>query len=173
MVKDMNMRASKILLLRIVFALIFDLLMVFGPQQSKAQPLFYPQSKPMLRLDGQNGCWESADLGLTKVQKKALNSLQQAYALEVSPLRIKLMSLKFEMRHLIRDPNVQSKILLDLQKKISELQAELGDLWLSYQIKTRSIFTKEQFAKFPQDCSLGMEVGYGMGVIGGKDHIRR
>jgi hypothetical protein len=83
------------------------------------------------------------------------------------------MFLKFEMHHLIRDPNVQSKILLDLQKKISEFQAELGDLWLSYQIKARSIFTKEQFAKFPQDCSLGMEVGYGKGVIDGKDHVRR
>ena len=167
------MKAPKILLLRIVFALIFDLLIVFGPQQSKAQPLFYPQSKPTLRMDGQNACWESADLGLTKVQKKALKSLQRTYASEALPLRIKLMSLRFELHYLIRDPNVQPKILLDRQKKILELQAKLNDLSLSYQIKVRSIFTKEQFAKFPQDCSLGMEVGYGMGVMGGKDHIRR
>lgn len=167
------MKAPKILLLRIVFALIFDLLIVFGPQQSKAQPLFYPQSKPMLRMDGQNACWESPDFGLTELQKNALRRLQRAYAAEAFPLRIKLMSLRFELHHLIRDPDVQPKILLALQKKISELQASLGDLSVSYQIKARSIFTKEQFAKFPQDCSLGMEVGYGMGVIGGKDHIRR
>jgi hypothetical protein len=173
MVRGMNMKAPKILLLRIVFALIFDLLIVFGPQQSKAQPLFYPQSKPTLRMAGQNACWESADLGLTKVQKKAVKGLQWAYALEALPLRIRLMSLRFELHHLIRDPNVQPKILLDRQKKISELQAKLNDLSLSYQIKARSIFTKEQFEKFPQDSSLGMEVGYGMGVIGGKDHIRR
>jgi hypothetical protein len=173
MVKDMNMKARKILVLRIVFAVIFDLLMVFGPQQSKAQPLFYPQSKPMLRMDGQNACWESADLGLTNGQKKALKSLQRTYASEALPLRIKLMSLKFELHHLIRDPNVQPKILLDWQKKISELQAKINDLSLSYQIKARSVFTEEQLAKFPQDCSLGMEVGYGMGVMGGKDHNRR
>ena len=124
-------------------------------------------------MDSQNACLESDDLGLTKVQKKALTSLQRTYASEALPLRIKLMSLRFELHHLIRDPNVQSKILLDRQKKISELQARLGALWLSCQIKARSIFTKEQFAKFPQDCSLGMEVGYGIGVRGGKDHIRR
>jgi hypothetical protein len=173
MARGMNMKTSKILLLRIVFPLISYLLIMLGVQPSKAQPSFFPQSKPMLRLDGQNACWESADLGLTEVQKKALKSLQRTYALEVLPLRIELMSLKVELRHLIRDPNVQAKILLDRQKKISELQAKLNDLSLSYQIKARSIFTKEQFAKFPQDCSLGMEVGYGMGVIGGKDHIRR
>jgi hypothetical protein len=112
-------------------------------------------------------------LGLTKVQKKALTSLQRTYASEALPLRIKLMSLRFELHHLIRDPNVQPKILLDWQKKISELQAKINDLSLSYQIKARSIFTKEQFAKFPLDCSLGMEVGYRMEVMGGRDHIRR
>jgi len=173
MVRGMNMKTSKILLLRIVFPLISYLLIMFGVQPSKAQPSLFPQSKPMLRLDGQNACWESADLGLTEVQKKAFKSLQRAYASEALPLRVDLTSLRFELRYLIRDRNTQSKILLDRQKKISELQAKLGDLWLSYQIKARSIFTKEQFAKFPQDCSLGMEVGYGMGVMGGKDHIRR
>lgn len=167
------MKTSKILLLRIVFPLISYLLIMLGVQPSKAQPSFFPQSKPMLRLDGQNACWESADLGLTEVQKKALKSLQRAYTLEAFPVRIKLMSLRFELHNLIRDPNVQPKILLDRQKKISELQAKLNDLSLSYQIKARSIFTKEQFAKFPQDCSLGMEVGYGMGVGGSKNHNRR
>jgi hypothetical protein len=127
----------------------------------------------MLRMDGQNTCWESVDLGLTEVQKNALKNLQRTYASETLPLRIELISLRFELRHLFRDPNVQPKILLDRQKKISELQAKLGDLSLSYQIKARSIFTKEQLAKFPQDCFLGMEVGYGMGVIDGKGHIRR
>jgi hypothetical protein len=173
MVRGMNMKAPKILLLRIVFALIFDLLIVFGPQQSKAQPLFYPQSKPMLRMDGQHACWESPDFGLTELQKNALRSLQRTYASEALPLRMELISFRVGLRHLVRDPDVQPKILLARQKKISELQAKLNDLSLSYQIKARSIFTKEQFAKFPQDCSLGMEVGYGVGVIGGKDHIRR
>jgi hypothetical protein len=173
MARGMNMKTSKILLLGIVFPLISYLLIMLGVQPSKAQPSFFPQSKPMLRLDGQNACWESADLGLTEVQKKALKSLQRTYALEALPLRVELISLRFELRYLIRDRNAQPNILLDRQKKISELQAKLDDLRLLYQIKARSLLTKEQFEKLPHDCSLGMEVGYGMGVIGGKDHIRR
>ena len=111
--------------------------------------------------------------GSLRLRKKHSKVFSKPTRAEAFPLRVELMSLRLELRHLIRDPNVQPKILLDRQKKISELQAKLNDLSLSYQIKARSIFTKEQFAKFPQDCSLEMEVGYGMGVLGGKDHIRR
>ncbi len=167
------MKTPKILLLIIAFPLICYLLIMFGVHPSKAQPPFFPQSKPMLRSDGQNACWESADLGLTEGQKKALKSLQRTYAEEALPLRVELISLRFELRYLIRDRNVQPKILLDRQKKISELQAKLDDLRLLYQIKARSLLTKEQFAKLPHDCSLGMEVGYGMRVGGSKNHNRR
>jgi hypothetical protein len=74
------------------------------------------------------------------------------------------MSLRFEIRHLARDPNVQSKILFDRQKKISELQAKLDNLSLSFQIKARSIFTKKQLEQLPSDCLMGMEVGFEMGI---------
>ena len=70
------------------------------------------------------------------------------------------MSVRFELRHLIRDPNVPSKVLFDRQKKISELQVKLDNLSLSYQIKARSILTKEQLEQLPQDCSLGMSPEY-------------
>jgi hypothetical protein len=63
---------------------------------------------------------------------------------------------------------VQPKILVDWQKKISELQAKLESLSLSYQIKARSIFTKEQLEQLPQDCSLGMEAEFGMGISVGR-----
>lgn len=158
------MKFQEILLLRIVFALISYLLIIFGAQPSNAQPPFYTQNKPMLRSDNYEACWQSSNLALSEAQKKELENLQRVYSAKAIPLRKELMSLRFESRHLIRDPNVQPNILLDRQKKISELQAKLENLSLSYQIKARSIFTKEQLAKLPQDCSLGMEVVYGMGV---------
>jgi CheY-like chemotaxis protein len=148
----------------IIFALILFILILFGIQPSKAQPPFHPQNKPMLRMDGQDAYWKSSDLDLTEAQKKTLGGLQRAYASEALPLRMELMSLRFELRHLIQDPNVQPKILLDRQKKISELQAKLDDLSLSYQIKARSILTKEQLDRLPQDCLLEMGIGYGAGV---------
>jgi hypothetical protein len=162
--KGKKMKIQKILLLRIVFALISYLLIIFGAQPSMAQHSFPPQNKPMLRSDSQEACWQSSDLALTKAQTKALENLLRAYIAEAMSLRMELMSLRFELRHLIRDPNVQPKILLDRQKKISELQPKLDDLLLSYQIKARSIFTKEQLERLPQDCSLGLEIGNGMGI---------
>ena len=158
------MQTKKIIFLGIVFALISYLLIMFGAPASKAQPPFHPQSKPMLRMDGQNDCWESWDLSLTEAQEKALEGLQRVYALEALPLRIELMSLTFELRYLVRDPNVQSKLLFDRQKKISELQAKLDDLSLSYQIKARSIFTKEQLEQLPSGFSMGTRFGTDIGI---------
>jgi Spy/CpxP family protein refolding chaperone len=143
---------------------------MFGAQPSKAQPPFYPQNKPILRSDSQDACWKSSDLVLTEEQKRALESLQRDYTAEAVPLRRELMSLRFELRYLIRDPNVQPKILLDRQKKISELQAKLDNLSLSFQIKGRSILTKEQLEQLPEDCLLGIDSRYEMQIGIGRGH---
>jgi hypothetical protein len=158
------MKTQKILLIRIAFALILSILTLICIQSLKAQPPFTPQNKPMLRMDGQNDCWESTDLGLTEAQEKALEGLQRVYALEALPLRIELMFLRFELRYLVRDPNVQSELLFDRQKKISQLQAKLDDLSLSYQIKARSIFTKEQLDPLPPGFSMGTGFGTDIGI---------
>jgi len=149
---------------RIVFVIIFFILIIFGVQPSKAQPSFYPHNKPMSRSDGQDAYWKSTDLGLTEAQKKTLESLQRAYASEALPLRMELMSLRFELRHLLRSPNVQPEVLLDRQKKISEVQMKLDRLSFSYQMKARSVFTKEQLERLPEDCLPGMDKGYEMSM---------
>jgi Spy/CpxP family protein refolding chaperone len=131
---------------------------------SAAQRTFPSNTKPNLRMDSQGTCWESSSLTLTEAQKKALETLHRAYMTEAIPIRTGLFALKIELRHLLSDPNIQPQILFDQQRKISELQAKLESLSLSYQIKARSIFTKEQWEQLPQDCSLGMEVGFGMGT---------
>jgi len=148
----------------IFFVLILLLLTIFYVQMSKAQPPFYPQNKPMLRSDSQDACWQSSDLALSEAQKKELENLQRAYSAEAMPLRRELISSRFELIHLIRDSNAQSNILVDRQKRISELQAKLDNLSLSYQMKARSIFTKEQLDRLPQDCLLGMSTGYEMPI---------
>jgi len=147
---------------KIILAIILFILITFGVQLSKAQPPFYPHNKPMLRSDGQDAYWKSSDLGLTETQKKALENLQQAYALEAFPLRMELMSLRFELRYLLRSPNAQPEVLLDRQKKISEVQIKLDSLSFSYQMKARSVFTKEQLERLPEDCLPGMDKGYEM-----------
>jgi hypothetical protein len=169
----MKMRKGLYLPERIVIVIIFLILITFCVQPSKAQPPFYPHNKPMSRSDGQDAYWKSSDLGLTETQKKTLESLQQSYASEALPLRMELMSLRFELRHLLRSPNVQPEVLLDRQKKISGVQMKLDSLSFSYQMKARSVFTKEQLERLPEDCLPGMDkgcemfMGIGRGPRGG------
>ena len=148
----------------ILFGLLLFLFAILNVQALEAQPSFSKQNKPILRMGSQEACWQSPDLALTEEQTKALEALQHSYMAEAMPLRRELIPLRFELRHLIRDTNVQSKILFDRQKMISQLQAKLDNLSLSYQIKVRSIFTKEQLEQLPSDCLMGMEVGFEMGI---------
>jgi len=115
-----------------------------------------------LSIAGQEACWKSSPLSLTQDQVKAIENIQQSYMSEVMLLRRELMSLRLELRHLITDQNVPSKTLFERQRRISELHGKLEILFLSYQIKARSIFTKEQWEQLPEDCTLGIESGFGM-----------
>jgi hypothetical protein len=119
-------------------------------------------------MDSDEVYWQSFDLGLTEAQQKKLESLLSAYASEAFPLSMEIMSLRFELRYLIRDSSVQPKILLDRQKKILELQTKLDDLSLSYRIKARSVFIKEQLEQLPPDFLMGMEHGSGVKVGGSR-----
>jgi len=148
----------------IFIALILLLLVLFCVQMAKAQPPVHLHNRSILGMDRQEACWQSSDLALTEAQTKTLEGLQCAYMAEAMPLRKELMSIRFEFRHLIRDPNVQSKILFDRQKQISELQVTLDNLWLSYQIKARSVLTKAQLEQLPKDCSLGINPEYEMRI---------
>jgi hypothetical protein len=153
----MNMKARNILIVTL-------LLTVFSVQPLEAQRTIPWQSKPSFKKESGGAFWQSPSFGLTEAQGKELESLQQAFIAKAMPLRRELMSLRFELRYLIRDQNVPSKTLLERQRKISELQGKLEALSLSYQIKARSIFTKEQLEQLPEDCSLGIEPGFGMGI---------
>jgi hypothetical protein len=163
-----NIRQEKGLFLprRIFFALILFLFTVLNVQPLKAQQPFPKQNKPILKTDGQSTDRQSFFPGLTEEQAKAIENLQRTYAAEAFPVRMELMCLRLELRHLIRDPKVQARILFDHQRKISALQSRLEELSLSYQVKAKSVFTKEQWGRLPQDWLLGMDTEYepGMGV---------
>ena len=116
-------------------------------------------------MDSQGTCWESSSLALTEAQKKALETLRRAYMAEAIPIRTGLFALKIELRHLLSDPNVQPQILFDQQRKISALQAKLEELSLSYQVKARSVFTKEQLERLPQGWAFEMGLGHEIPIM--------
>jgi hypothetical protein len=122
-------------------------------------------TKPNLRIDGHGTCWDSSSFALTEAQRKALETLRHAYMAEAIPIRTGLFALRIELRHLLSDPNVQLQILFDQQRKISALQAKLEELFLSYQVKARSIFTKEQLERLPQGWAFEMGLGYEIPIM--------
>ena len=69
-------------------------------------------------------------------------------------MRLKILNL--EIRYLISDPNVKTKDLFDRQRRISELGTKLETLLLSSKVKARSVLTKEQIDRLPQNSPLGM-----------------
>jgi hypothetical protein len=87
------------------------------------------------------------------------------YAKEAIPMRADLFALRIELRHLLSDPNVQPQILFEKQRKISALQAKLEELSLSYQLKARSIFTKEQLERLPQGWAFEIGLGYEIPIM--------
>jgi hypothetical protein len=135
-------------------------LILINIKVSEAQRTFPSNTKPNLRTDSQGTCWESSSFALTEAQKKALETLRRAFMAEAIPIRTGLFASKIELRHLLSDPNVQQQILFDQQRKISALQAKLEELSLSYQIKARSVFTKEQLERLPQGWVFEMGLGY-------------
>jgi Spy/CpxP family protein refolding chaperone len=122
-------------------------------------------TKPNLRIDGHGTCWDSSSFALTEAQRKALETLRHAYMAEAIPIRTGLFALRIELRHLLSDPNIQPQILFDQQRKISALQAKLEELFLSYQVKARSIFTKEQLERLPQGWAFEMGLGYEIPIM--------
>jgi hypothetical protein len=135
-------------------------LILINMKVSEAQRTFPPNTKPNSSMDSQGTCWGSSTFALTEAQKKALETFRRAYMAEAIPIRKGLFALKIELRHLLSDPSVQPQVLFEQQRKISALQAKLEELSLSYQIKARLVFTKEQLERLPEGWVFEMGLGY-------------
>jgi len=156
----------------IFIMLILSLLTLLGIQFPEAQERFPKLDRPSLRMDSQGRCWKSSSFGLTEEQIGALESLQRAYQAEATPKYRELMTLRIELQCYVSDKNIKPQDLMERHKKLLSLQTEFESLSFSYQMKARSILTKEQLDRLPQDCLLDMGIGYGTGMGIGKGHRR-
>ena len=135
---------------------------LIGPISEAQQPKAPPIS-PFSQTQLKGACRKDASITFSEEQTKKLESLQRAYLEEMKPLWNELRDLRLELRFLVSDPQAQSQVLLDKQRRMSTLQAKLQNLSFSYQIKGRSIFAREQLERMPPDCPLKMGTGYGAG----------
>jgi Spy/CpxP family protein refolding chaperone len=149
----------------IFIALILSLLTLFIPRISAAQEPIPKMNRPNFRIRGPESCLESLSPSLTENQKKVLENLRQAYMAEARPTRTELFALRLQLRYLLSDTNVQPRILFDQQRKISDLQAKLEELSLSYQVKAREVFTREQLQRLPQGWAFEIGLGHEIPIM--------
>jgi DNA-binding response OmpR family regulator len=167
--KNNGNRGYSLLHRGIFIMLILPLLTLLSIQSPEAQERFPKLDRPKLdrpssRMDSQGRCWKSPSFGLTKEQIGALESLQRAYQAEATPKYRELMTLRLELQCNVSDKDIDPRDLTERHKKLLSLQAEFESLAFSYQMKARSILTKEQLDRLPQDCFLEMGIGYGTGM---------
>jgi hypothetical protein len=150
------------------FVIGFILLSGLMEQTAEAQPSKVPGGGPFLPVQPKGACRMDPSITFNKEQAEKLAHLQRAYLEEAKPLWGEMRDLRIELRFAASDPQFPPQALLDKQRKFSALQARLENLLFSYQVKARTIFTKEQFERFPADCPLKMRLGLGMGKGMGK-----
>ena len=136
---------------------------------SEAQPPFIPRGNQLPQAQLKGACRKDPSITFSEAQTRELENLQRAYLEEAKPLWSEMRDLRLELRFAVSDPQVQPQALFDKQRKFSVLQTKLENLHFSYQIKVRSIFTKDQLERFPSDCPLKMRTPYGMGRGVGKN----
>jgi hypothetical protein len=142
----------------LLITLILSFFPLFIIRMSEAQEPSPKLNRPDSRMDSQRTRMKPPPLDLTEEQVKTLENLRHAYIEEAMPISRELLALKIALRYLLSDPNVQPRILFDHQRKISALQARLEELFLSYQVKARAVFTKEQWERLPEGWGFEMSL---------------
>jgi hypothetical protein len=155
------MKSLKIISFALLTSLFF--LMGFYMTCSEAQPPFIPPGSQLPQSPVKGACRKDPSITFTEEQTRILENLGRDFWKETKLLRDEMMDLRIEMRFAVSDPQAQSQVLLDKQRRMSAIQAKLENLRLSYLIRARSILTKEQLERIPPDCPLKMKTGYGVG----------
>jgi len=161
---NQNIKRNSSLERRIFIILLFSLLTLFSLSMPEAQERSPKLDRPSLRMDSQGRCWKSSSFALTEEQIRSLENLQRAYQEEASPRYGEFMTLRLELQYYVLDKNIKPQDLMERHKKLLSLQTEFESLSFSYQMKARSILTREQLERLPQDCLLEMGIGYGTGM---------
>jgi len=116
-----------------------------------------------------NGCgtkpgasfhWTS-NLNLSEDQKAQIETRQQVFAEEMSPLRDKLFSRRMELQELWSQPSPDQARISSKQQEIRDLQSEIQERATQYELDCRELLTPEQKEK------LGTSVAYQGGMRGG------
>lgn len=106
-------------------------------------------------------CWTKTSLEATPEQLRALDKLQKSFYQEISALRNQEITIRYELRALLDNPEPDAKRVLAKQNDFSNTQKKIDELSIRYFLKARALFRPEQTSQLPSGCNLGFNSGSG------------
>lgn len=113
-------------------------------------------------------CWLPDDLHLTAEQVEELRSIQASYLKDIGSLRHGLLNKRYELRRLMSEPTSKADVIRAKQEEAFELEAQIQEKVIDYQLVVREILTPEQFrlwiSKYQRGFGPRRGRGHGMGI---------
>lgn len=94
------------------------------------------------------GCDHLEDLGLSEKQWEAVRKTKAIYSEPIFRLRKEMMFKHIELRNLLQDPESSEETILSKAREIENLQKELRQNMIDYQITLRGILTPDQIRRW-------------------------
>ncbi len=108
-------------------------------------------------------CWTKAYLEATPEQLQSLGELQRSFYKDISSLRNQYLNQRYELQSLLDSSEPDTRVILEKQRRFSDLQKKIDEISLQYFLKARGFFTTDQLSRLPPGCGLGFNYGQGMG----------
>ena len=92
--------------------------------------------------------WAS-QLNLTPEQAAKLQDLREGFLRDTLTWRNELLIKRFDLRDLLRNPQLDSQAILNKQREISDLESKIQERGILLQIELRKVLTPEQIKLLP------------------------
>jgi len=109
----------------------------------------------------------AANLNLTAEQIKQMQDSRTKHFTDTAPLRETLFARNAELRSLWAQKNPKQEDILNKQKEVNALQAQLQELATQHRLEARNILTPEQQTQLQSCLSDTGNFGPGSGKRGG------
>jgi Spy/CpxP family protein refolding chaperone len=98
---------------------------------------------------------------LTPEQEAKFQELRQKFNEETAQLRGALLTKRLELQSLWRNPEADSKAIMDKERELRDLQNQMRDKIVQNMLEARKLLTPEQIMTFGQGFRKGLRFGEG------------
>ncbi len=106
-------------------------------------------------------CNAAENLSLSEEQKKTIESIDSALSEQINRVRSELMSRRFELQSMLRDPEASEQKIRKKAEEIEGTQNKCLETMIDREIKIRSVLTTEQLRKWCSPLESCFTRGWG------------